>query len=112
MAVHGSHRTGLYRVPFDGYIAELHRGERVLTAREAQEYDRVMYSAALARPAYVFNNTTNNYSGSQANTTQTVKIDLNGTFSGARFYIREDADVDKIARALAQEIKRAWVAGV
>ena len=30
--VDGSHATGLARVPFDGYIAELHKGEEVLTA--------------------------------------------------------------------------------
>lgn len=34
----GSHRTGLAYVPFDGYIAELHQGERVLTAEEAKDY--------------------------------------------------------------------------
>ncbi len=34
----GSHRTGLDYVPFDGYIAELHKGERVLTAQEAKGY--------------------------------------------------------------------------
>lgn len=34
----GSHRTGLAYVPFDGYIAELHQGERVLTAEEAKNY--------------------------------------------------------------------------
>lgn len=32
--VHGSHADGLDYVPFDGYIARLHRGERVLTAEE------------------------------------------------------------------------------
>lgn len=32
--VHGSHSEGLAYVPFDGYIAELHKGERVLTAEE------------------------------------------------------------------------------
>ena len=36
--VDGSHAGGLAYVPFDGYIAELHKGERVLTAREADEY--------------------------------------------------------------------------
>lgn len=36
--VDGSHAGGLSYVPFDGYIAELHKGERVLTAREADEY--------------------------------------------------------------------------
>ena len=34
----GSHRTGLLRVPFDGYLAELHKGERVLTRQEADAY--------------------------------------------------------------------------
>lgn len=32
--VSGSHKDGLDYVPYDGYIAELHRGERVLTAEE------------------------------------------------------------------------------
>lgn len=36
--VDGTHRTGLDYVPFDGYIAELHRGERVLTAEENNAY--------------------------------------------------------------------------
>lgn len=32
--VDGSHANGLANVPFNGYIAELHKGERVLTANE------------------------------------------------------------------------------
>lgn len=32
----GSHRAGLSYVPYDGYVAELHQGERVLTKQEAQ----------------------------------------------------------------------------
>ena len=34
----GSHAGGLSYVPYDGYIAELHQGERILTAAEAQSY--------------------------------------------------------------------------
>ena len=37
--VDGSHAGGLAYVPFDGYIAELHKGERVLTASEASAYN-------------------------------------------------------------------------
>lgn len=37
--VDGSHASGLSYVPFDGYIAELHKGERVLTASEARGYN-------------------------------------------------------------------------
>lgn len=35
----GSHMAGLQRVPFDGYVAELHEGERVLTEAEARAID-------------------------------------------------------------------------
>lgn len=33
----GSHAAGLAYVPFDGYIAQLHKGEQVLTAQEAKD---------------------------------------------------------------------------
>lgn len=36
--LNGSHASGLANVPFDGYVAELHRGERVLTAAENAAY--------------------------------------------------------------------------
>ena len=36
--IDGSHADGLGYVPFNGYIAELHQGERVLTAQENREY--------------------------------------------------------------------------
>jgi hypothetical protein len=38
--VDGSHAGGLDYVPFDGYIAELHKGEQVLTADEARDYKK------------------------------------------------------------------------
>lgn len=38
--VDGSHAGGLNYVPFDGYLAKLHRGEAVLTAAEAAMYRR------------------------------------------------------------------------
>jgi hypothetical protein len=38
MSADGSHAGGLSYVPFDGYNAILHKGERVLTAEENRQY--------------------------------------------------------------------------
>ena len=48
--VNGSHALGLDYVPFDGYIAELHKGERVLTADEARGYNSRRNSGYDERP--------------------------------------------------------------
>lgn len=46
------HAFGLDRVPYDGYPAVLHEGERVLTAREAREMDqRPSYAGLMASAA-------------------------------------------------------------
>ena len=37
--INGSHASGLTYVPWDGYIAQLHQGERVLTAEQARAMD-------------------------------------------------------------------------
>ncbi len=46
--IDGSHANGLSYVPFDGYTALLHKGERVLTARE-----NVAYSSSLNTPIVI-----------------------------------------------------------
>lgn len=45
-----SHRNGLDYVPYDGYVSELHRGERVLTAAEARQYRNGSGSGNAAQP--------------------------------------------------------------
>ena len=40
----GVHQTGLSKVPYDNYIAVLHKNERVLNAKEAQLWDQVQDS--------------------------------------------------------------------
>lgn len=44
-SVDGSHSAGLSFVPNDGYIAELHKGERVLTSQEAKAYNSAQTQA-------------------------------------------------------------------
>ena len=39
-SVTGSHSGGLDYVPYDGYVAELHQGEKVLTKQEAEQYNQ------------------------------------------------------------------------
>lgn len=49
--VDGSHAGGLSYVPWDGYVAMLHQGERVLTAAEARAMDTL--AGGFAAPASV-----------------------------------------------------------
>lgn len=71
--IDGSHAAGLAYVPHDGYIAQLHKGEMVLTALAAKAY-RAEQTAGYAIPAAMdrvsgrtsystTNNYTNNISG-------------------------------------------------
>ena len=65
--VNGSHKAGLKRVPYDGYVAELHKGERVLTKDEADDYNTPVPN----------NITTSNVRGSSKGET-TNNITING----------------------------------
>jgi hypothetical protein len=84
----GSNRFGLANVPFDGYVSELHRGERVLTAKENKDYTRAQYSPQGSRG--------------------TINI---GSLAGT-LVVREEADIEKISRALAKELTNAANLGV
>lgn len=45
-AIQGSHRSGLARVPHDGYVAELHKDEEVLTANDPRNQNNRYRSAS------------------------------------------------------------------
>lgn len=66
------HATGLKRVPYDGYVAELHEGESVLTRVEADKEGGG--SVTIAKLA-------------------------------DQIVVREEADIDKIARALVRNMQ-------
>lgn len=75
--VDGSHASGLDYVPFDGYIAKLHKGERVQTASQ------------------------NPYNGGKSSSSSGVVVQMNGTV------IREEADIHKLASAIVQKLDAA-----
>ncbi len=71
--IDGSHKNGLERVPFDGYIAELHAGERVLTSDEASEYTGDGLKDSIDRLHDIFfNKDDSNSNGSGSETVQFV----------------------------------------
>lgn len=62
--IDGSHKTGLSYVPFDNYIARLHKGERVLTKEENERYNSFQTT----------NNFIKNFGGIQRTQKMTSKI--------------------------------------
>jgi hypothetical protein len=74
----GSHASGLGYVPFDGYLAELHRGERVLTADESRFYrmmERSMGPGYLQEVASLPSAPTPARSAAPAGTPLTVRVE-------------------------------------
>lgn len=69
----GSHAFGMSRVPRDGYVAQLHQGEKVLTKQEADKQEK-------------------GFAGG-------INININ------EMSVREEADIEKIAREIARNLK-------
>lgn len=74
----GQHATGLSYVPYNGYVAELHEGERVLTAQQNRSMANGFGGVSIAKLA------------------DTIVV-------------REEADIDRIANALARKISAAAI---
>lgn len=101
----GSHAKGLSYVPWDGYIGELHKGERVLTAKENEEYSRYTPENAPAR-------TTNNTSKAEVN--PVIHINIQGqadnqTIASLRAAIREEMQdiLESASRIMGGELSGA-----
>lgn len=73
----GSHYHGLSSVPYNGYVASMHKNEKILNAQEAKAYDE----------------------GRSGNGGGVV-------ITGNNFTVREEADIEKIAFRLAKLIER------
>lgn len=57
LSFNGSHANGLDYVPFNGYVAQLHEGERVLTKEEARDYNNGNTSGGKGGDTFNFYNT-------------------------------------------------------
>lgn len=79
-----SHYHGIDYVPYDGYMARLHKGERVQTAQEAKESRQ----------------------GGGSNTGASGVL-----ITGNTFYVRQESDIEAIANALAIKVFQAKEAG-
>lgn len=71
-----SHATGLDFVPYDNYLANLHKGEIVLTAKASEEY-RALGGDKDRVPRMTTNNNTTNNRNTSSNTTNNRNTDSN-----------------------------------
>ena len=103
--IDGSHAGGLDYVPYDGYIAELHKGERVQTADEANDWrsglmaakKAVNFTASYPLNAIPSGAVSNAYNNSSSNKTinigditiQTQATDAQGIATDIACYIKQ-----------------------
>lgn len=107
---------GKNRVPYDGYPAVLHQGERVLTRVQADQYDeqtgtrgipnRAMGTGVIARD----NTLINAHQGEKLLTKQEVKQSNNRAITidklADQIIIREEADMDKFVNKLVKRLEK------
>lgn len=106
--INGSHANGLDYVPYDGYIAELHKGERIQTADEANDWRSGLLAAKKAvnfTANYPLNSIPSNAISNAYNNSNS-----NRTFNISGITIQTQAtDAQGIAADLASYIKQAVI---
>lgn len=80
-AINGSHAAGLDNVPFDGYIAELHKGERVLTRDENRQYGDLLVSLLGSRQNSIRNGMVNTQNTNSFSFAPNINIEIKDTSS-------------------------------
>lgn len=94
----GSHAAGLSYVPFDGYLAQLHRGEMVLTALEARAYRAEQFANYDMVPRIQQMSTVNKQ------TTNARNVTNNFSFGGVS--VRKESDIQQLSRELYNLTRR------
>lgn len=92
-----SHATGLNFVPYDNYLANLHKGEIILTAKASEEY-RALGGDKDRVPRMVTNNSTTNNRNTSSNTVNNSSPVVNNYFN-----IQSNSPVD-----VANEIENVF----
>ena len=125
--IDGSHRSGLSYVPRDGYIAELHEGERVLTREENSNYRKKSFLKgvkekieATFNPNFVINNDENVIENKTANENNNLVITNSKSTSNYKnngkainltinFHIKEalknEVDYNRIAEMIVEKFE-------
>ncbi|MBS9775676.1 MAG: phage tail tape measure protein [Fusobacterium sp.] len=106
--IDGSHANGLANVPYDGYIAELHKGERVLTAEE----NGSLYNSLKTVTTSSNRTTTINNSNNSSNSQPKIHIEFSPKFenvnsetaSGIYNFLKEE--IEKLKQELETMMER------
>ena len=131
--IDGSHRSGLSYVPRDGYIAELHEGERVLTREENSNYRKKSFLKgvkekieATFNPNFVINNDENVIENKTRNENNNLVITNSKSTSNYKnngkavnltihFHIKEalknEVDYNKIAEMIVEKFEEIELQG-
>ena len=90
----GTHASGLDYVPFDGYLAELHEGERVLTAQQNAELSAYRSSAAFlsAPPAASASSPSPQAAPQRESVTIDMTLELDGATLARKQYTYNQAE--------------------
>ena len=106
----GSHAGGLDYVPWDGYVAQLHQGERVLTAQQARTMDALL-SGVPTQPVGVTASDLQSVTASAVNALGTIGgsggryvFELHWTVNGKELYRETIEDFRAVNREMPEVV--------